>query len=137
MAKQQDNFKDVNEIEITREMLEAVAEAQLYREDVEIALKNFVGKITSKELKSLYRRILQHPDLPTIKKEFIEVEEMTLVDDDVNTINLVYNKLLKKAQFDGKYDVVAKILDKIRQLKSIDNNEMEFKIIFEGDDLQE
>ena len=44
---------------------------------------------------------------------------------------------MKKAQFDGKYDVVAKILDKIRQLKSIDNTEMEFKIIFEGDDLQE
>ncbi len=131
------NNDNVDDIEITREMLEAVAEAQLYREDVEIALKSFVGKITSKQLKNLYRRILQHPDLPKIKEEFIKVEEMTLIDDDVNTINLVYNKLLKKAQFDGKYDVVAKILDKIRQLKSIDNTEMEFKIIFEGDDLQE
>ena len=127
----------IDDIEITREMLEAVAEAQLYREDAEIALKSFVKKITSKQLKALYRKILQHPDLPKIKEEFLKVEELSLVDDDVNTIQLIYNKLLKKAQFDGKYDVVAKILDKIRQLKAIDNNEMEFKIIFEGDDLQE
>lgn len=132
-----EDFERIDDIEITREMLEAVAEAQLYREDAEIALKSFVKKITSKQLKALYRKILQHPDLPKIKEEFLKVEELSLVDDDVNTIQLIYNKLLKKAQFDGKYDVVAKILDKIRQLKAIDNNEMEFKIIFEGDDLQE
>lgn len=132
-----ENFEKIDDIEITREMLEAVAEAQLYREDAEIALKSFVKKITSKQLKALYRKILQHPDLPKIKEEFLKVEELSLVDDDVNTIQLIYNKLLKKAQFDGKYDVVAKILDKIRQLKAIDNNEMEFKIIFEGDNLQE
>ena len=132
-----EDFEKIDDIEITREMLEAVAEAQLYREDAEIALKSFVKKITSKQLKALYRKILQHPDLPKIKEEFLKVEELSLVDDDVNTIQLIYNKLLKKAQFDGKYDVVAKILDKIRQLKAIDNNEMEFKIIFEGDDLQE
>lgn len=132
-----EDFERIDDIEITREMLEAVAEAQLYREDAEIALKSFVKKISSKQLKALYRKILQHPDLPKIKEEFLKVEELSLVDDDVNTIQLIYNKLLKKAQFDGKYDVVAKILDKIRQLKAIDNNEMEFKIIFEGDDLQE
>lgn len=132
-----EDFERIDDIEITREMLEAVAEAQLYREDAEIALKSFVKKITSKQLKALYRKILQHPDLPKIKEEFLKVEELSLVDDDVNTIQLIYNKLLKKAQFDGKYDVVAKILDKIRQLKAIDNNEMEFKIIFEGDNLQE
>lgn len=132
-----EDFEKIDDIEITREMLEAVAEAQLYREDAEIALKSFVKKITSKQLKALYRKILQHPDLPKIKEEFLKVEELSLVDDDVNTIQLIYNKLLKKAQFDGKYDVVAKILDKIRQLKAIDNNEMEFKIIFEGDNLQE
>lgn len=132
-----DNYSDIDGIEITQEMLEAVAEAQLYRDDVELAIKKYAGKLTSRQLKHLYRKILKHPDLPKIKKDFITLEEQTLVDDDVNTISLVYNRLLKQAQFDGKYDVVAKILDKIRQLKAIDNEEMEFKIIFEGDNLKD
>ena len=126
-----------NEIEITREMLEAVVEAQIYREDPLIALKKYAGKISADELNTLYKNVLRHPSLEEVKKDVKTLEEATLIDDDVNTINLVYNRLLRKAQFDGKYDIVAKILDKIRQLKAIDNNEMEFKIIFEGDNLEE
>lgn len=118
-----------NEVEITKEMMEAVAEAQLYREDVLVALKKFVGKLGSKEIHELYQQILQHPDFQAIKKEIKALEELTLVDEDVNTILLYYNKLLRKAQFEGKYDVIVRILKEIRQIKAIEDEQMKFEVV--------
>lgn len=110
-------------------MMEAVAEAQLYREDVLVALKKFVGKLGSKEIYELYQQILQHPDFQAIKKEIKALEELTLVDEDVNTILLYYNKLLRKAQFEGKYDVIVRILKEIRQIKAIEDEQMQFEVV--------
>ena len=46
-------------IEITTEMLEAVALAQLYREDATLALRKIItAKLTSKEMTQLYKDIL-------------------------------------------------------------------------------
>ena len=54
---------------------------------------------------------------------------MSLVEDDVDTMMLFYNKLLKDAQRESKYEVAARILKEIRELKAIENEQMRFEIV--------
>ena len=42
---------------------------------------------------------------------------------------LFYNKLLKDAQRESKYEVAARILKEIRELKAIENEQMRFEIV--------
>ena len=120
---------DINDIEITEELMSAVALAQLYREDVVTTIKKLVPqKLTSTQMDMLYKKILTHPRFAEIKQDAINLECKTLVDDDMNTIMLYYNKLLKQAQYEGKYDVAARILKEIRQIKAIDNEQVKFEI---------
>lgn len=118
------------DIEITREMMEAVAYAQLYREDPILALQKINGgkRISNRDMDTILKNILRHPDFAQVKKEAIELETLTTVDDTIDTIQLNYNRLLKKAQAEGKYEVVLRVLDKIKQLKAIDNEQMKFEI---------
>lgn len=119
----------IDDIEITEELMDAVALAQLYREDVVTAIKKLVPqKLSSSQMDSLYKKILTHPKFAEIKKDAINLECKTLVDDDMNTIMLYYNKLLKQAQHEGKFDVAARILKEIRQIKAIDNEQVKFEI---------
>lgn len=118
------------DIEITDELLEAVALAQLYREDATQALRKVVTtKLTTKELTQLYKDILKHPRFQEVKQDAIKLEEATLIEDDSDTIMLFYNKLLKDAQQEKKYDVAARILGEIRKLKAIDDAEQKFEVI--------
>lgn len=120
----------MSDIEITKEMMEAVAYAQLYREDPILALQKINGgkRIANKEMDAMYRAILKHPDFPQVKEDAIKLESLTTVDDNIDTIQLNYNRLLKKAQAEGKYEVVLRVLDKIKQLKAIENEQMKFEI---------
>lgn len=119
----------LDNVEITDELMNAVALAQLYREDIVTAIKRLVSqKLTSAEMDTLYKRILTHPKFADIKQDAINLECKTLVDDDMNTIMLYYNKLLKQAQYEGKFDVAARILKEIRQIKAIDNEQVKFEI---------
>ena len=119
------------ELQITEEMLEKVALAQLYRDDPILELRKVVSsKLTSKEMDALYKRILKDPRFEETKKDAIKLEEATLIDDDSNTIMLYYNKLLREAQQEKKYEVAARILGEIRKLKAIDNEQTKFEIIF-------
>ena len=54
----------------------------------------------------------------------------TVYDDDRDTIMLQYNNLIRKATQEKKYEVVVRILDKIRMLQAIGDKEMEFKMVF-------
>lgn len=121
----------VNDIEITDEMMEAVALAQLYREDPILALRKIItDKLTNKEMETLYRRILEDPRLPDFKSGAVKIEEAAnFTDDTADTIMLYYNRLLRQAQFEKKYEVVLRILKEIRQLKAIENEQMKFEII--------
>ena len=120
---------DINDIEITEELMSAVALAQLYREDVVTTIKKLVPqKLTSAQMDALYKKILTHSRFAEIKQDAINLECKTLVDDDMNTIMLYYNKLLKQAQYEGKFDVAARILKEIRQIKAIDNEQVKFEI---------
>lgn len=122
MAKAED-------IEITPELMEAVALALLYREDAVLAIRKIISeKLNNSEIVELYKRIKNHPDFDRIKQDTIQAETLTLIDDNVDTIMLYYNKLLKQAQFEGKYEVVTRILKEIRQLKAIENEQMKFEI---------
>lgn len=118
------------DIEITDELLETVALAQLYREDATQALRKVITtKLTTKELTQLYKDILKHPRFQEVKQDAIKLEEATLIEDDSDTIMLFYNKLLKDAQQEKKYDVAARILGEIRKLKAIDDAEQKFEVI--------
>ena len=120
-----------NELQITEEMLDKVALAQLYRDDPILELRKVISsKLTSKEMDALYKRILKDPRFEATKKDAIKLEEATLIDDDSNTIMLYYNKLLRDAQQEKKYEVAARILGEIRKLKAIDNEQTKFEIVF-------
>lgn len=119
------------ELKITEEMLEKVALAQLYRDDPILELRKVISsKLTSREMDALYKRILKDPRFEATKKDAIKLEEATLIDDDSNTIMLYYNKLLRDAQQEKKYEVAARILGEIRKLKAIDNEQTKFEIVF-------
>lgn len=120
---------NIDDVEITEELMDAVALTQLYREDVVTTIKKLVPqKLTSAQMDALYKKILTHPKFAEIKQDAINLECKTLVDDDMNTIMLYYNKLLKQAQYEGKFDVSARILKEIRQIKAIDNEQVKFEI---------
>ena len=121
---------NVNDIEITDVMIDAVVSAQLYREDyVDNLRKAGNPKISNLEVQQLYKRILDLPDFDEKKKAAIDLQKMSLVEDDVDTMMLFYNKLLKDAQREGKYEVAARILKEIRELKSIENEQMRFEVV--------
>lgn len=118
------------DIEITDEMIEAVALSQLYREDPILALRKVVKeKLSQADMTKLYKDILKHPRFNEVKQDAIKLEEATLIDDNVDTIMLYYNKLLRDAQFEKKYEVAARILGEIRKLKAIENEQMKFEIV--------
>lgn len=121
---------DINNIEITEDIMQAVALAQLYREDATLALRKVISqKLTNSEMSALYRRILKNPRLKEIQQDIIKMEKATLFNEDMDTIMLYYNKLLQDAQFEKKYEVAARILGEIRKLKAIDNEQMKFEIV--------
>lgn len=121
---------DVNSIEITDAMIDAVVSAQLYREDyIDNLRKAGIPKITNLEVQALYKRIVDSPDFEERKQTSIDIEKKSLINDDVDTMMLFYNKLLKDAQRDGNYDAAARILKQIKELKAIDNERMKFEIV--------
>ena len=94
---------DINDIEISYSLIETVVLAQLYRRDPLLDLRAVVKeKLTNKELSALHKRILQSPKFGEMKRDIIKLEELTLVDDSVDTIALMYNNMLKQAQFEKK-----------------------------------
>lgn len=120
----------MKDLSITREMIEAVVLAQLYREDPAERLRRAItGKYTSSEFNAVYHNILSHPDFSKIKDEIIQTEKMTCIEDDSETVMLIYNKLLRDAQKEKKYEVAARILSEIRKLKAIDDAEQKFEVI--------
>ena len=122
---------DISKIEITKEMIEELVIACLYREDEGIAIRKYVDrKITDSELNNLVRRIKSCPEFEQIKKDIISLEEAGLIDDDMGTIMLQYNRMMRKAMKEGKYEVGVRILKEIRQLKAIENEQMKFEVVF-------
>ena len=111
-------------------MIDAVVSAQSYRADpIDNLRKAGIPKLTNFEVQALYKRIIESPDFNEKKKAAIDLQKMSLVEDDVDTMMLFYNKLLKDAKREGKYEVAARILKEIRELKSIENEQMRFEII--------
>lgn len=116
-------------MEITREMMEAVALSLLYNEREDTRLRQIIQKkISSKEMEQLIKDIKLHPDFKDIKEDIVKIESAGLIDDNMDTILLQYNKMLQNAMFECKYDIAMRILKEIKQIKSIDNTENEFKI---------
>lgn len=116
-------------MEITREMMEAVALSLLYNEREDTRLRQIIQKkMSSKEMEQLIKDIKLRPDFKDIKEDIVKIESAGLIDDNMDTILLQYNKMLQDATFEKKYDIAMRILKEIKQIKSIDNTENEFKI---------
>ena len=116
-------------MEITREMMEALALSLLYNEREDTRLRQVIQKkMSSKEMEQLIKDIKLHPDFKNIKEDIVRIESAGLIDDNMDTILLQYNKMLQNATFECKYDIAMRILKEIAQIKSIDNTENEFKI---------
>lgn len=119
------------ENEITTEMYETLVEASLYGEDPELALKKVVPKSWGmSNTKAAIRFMQANKDkLNEVKKEILDIEKASLIEQDQDTIMLMYKKLIEKAQKEGKYEVVTRILREIRQMKAIENEQMKFEVI--------
>ena len=116
-------------MEITREMMEAVALSLLYNEREDTRLRQVIQKkMSSKEMEQLIKDIKLNPGFKDIKEDIVRIESAGLIDANMDTILLQYNKMLQNATFEGNYDIVMRILKEIKQIKSIDNTENEFKI---------
>ena len=116
-------------MEITREMMEAVALSLLYNEREDTRLRQVIQKkMSSKEMEQLIKDIKLNPDFKDIKEDIVKIESAGLIDANMDTILLQYNKMLQDATFEKKYDIAMRILKEIKQIKSIDNTENEFKI---------
>ena len=124
--------KDIDfENQITTEMYEALVEASLYGEDAELALKKIVPKSwTVGDTKAAIRYMQSNREkLEEVKNDIVQIEKASLIEQDQDTIMLMYKKLIEKAQKEGKYEVVTRILREIRQMKAIENEQMKFEVV--------
>ena len=122
----------IEDVEITDEMREAVALAILYREDPILALRKVDScpkKISNHDINLIYNKIRNDPSFNQFKQNVIKVESNTLVEDNLDTIMLMYNKMLRDATAEKKYDVVARILKEIRQVKAIEDEQTKFEVV--------
>lgn len=123
---------NIDGVEITDEMKEAVALAILYREDPILALRKVDScpkKISNRDLNLIYNKIRNAPDFEELKNSIKGVEAHTLVEDDMDTIMLMYNKMLRDATAEKKYDVIIRILKEIRQIKAIEDEQTKFEVV--------
>ena len=123
---------DINGVEITDEMKEAVTLAVLYREDPILALRKVDScpkKISNRDINLIYNKIRNAPDFEELKNSIKGVETHTLVKDDMDTIMLMYNKMLREATAEKKYDVIIRILKEIRQIKAIEDEQTKFEVV--------
>lgn len=121
------------ETDVSKQMFEVVAEALLYKEDAKDSLKK--SKLCPKnwtmaDYDKVVKYILRHPDFKEVQQDYEKLQSSTLIDDNINTIMLMYNRMLQQAQAEQKYDVVVRILKEIRQIKAIENEQMKFEITF-------
>ena len=116
--------------DITLEMIEAVAQCLVYREEYEPYLKEVCPRDwRPQDLDKAYNLILADERLDQVKETVKALEKKTLIDDDKDTLMLVYNSLLMDAKRNGKFDVVARILKEIRQLKQLDKDDTVFEVV--------
>lgn len=123
---------DIDGVEITDEMKEAVALAVLYREDPILALRKVDScpkKISNHDINLIYNKIRNAPDFEELKNSMKNIEAHTLVKDDMDTIMLMYNKMLREATAEKKYDVIIRILKEIRQIKAIEDEQTKFEVV--------
>lgn len=123
---------DIDGVEITDEMKEAVALAILYREDPILALRKVDScpkKISNRDLNLIYNKIRNAPDFEELKNSIKGVEAHTIVKDDMDTIMLMYNKMLRDATAEKKYDVIIRVLKEIRQIKAIEDEQTKFEVV--------
>lgn len=118
-----------DDIDVTEELCYAVAEAVINRDDI-IKTITKTTKCTNARAVVLQKEVLNSALYKQIFEDYKNTIKSTVYDDDRDTIMLQYNNLIRKATQEKKYEVVVRILDKIRMLQAIGDKEMEFKMVF-------
>lgn len=121
------------EKDITPEMYEAVVEAVLYAElpaQKLKALRLCPKTWTMNEVDKAVQYIIRSDKFKQVKEDYVRYQKGTLIEEDIDTLMLKYNRYLQEAQKEGKYDVVVRILKEIRELKAIESSEMRFEVTF-------
>lgn len=126
--KRQVNNAD-DDFDITEELCYAVAEAVINRDDIVKAIMK-TTKCTTARAISLQAEVLNSDKYKEIFEDYKNTLKNTVYEDDQDTIMIQYNNLIRKATQEKKYEVVVRILDKIRQLQAIGDKEMDFKMTF-------
>lgn len=119
-----------NKYELTDELLYAVAEAVINRDNIIKAISKTIGCTESKAVQ-LQKEVLSSPRYKEVFEDYKAMLKSTVYEDDADTIMIQYNNLIRKATQEKKYEVVVRIIDKIRQLQAIGDKEMEFKVTFD------
>lgn len=124
-----DNSEEKESIDITEELCYAVAEAVLLKEDICKAICK-VTRCGAARAIQLQKEVLSSPLYKQIFDDYKNIATSTVFQEDENTIMVQYNNLIRKATAEKKYEVVVRILDKIRLMQAIGDKEMEFKMTF-------
>lgn len=122
--------KEKDKYELTDELLYAVAEAVINRDNIIKAISKTIGCTESKAVQ-LQKEVLSSPRYKEVFEDYKSMLKSTVYEDDADTIMIQYNNLIRKATQEKKYEVVVRIIDKIRQLQAIGDKEMEFKVTFD------
>lgn len=116
-----------------KELWDVIAEALIQLEDpVQAIIKSFRGtkKCSPGEANDIYKTVIKDDKFQEYLKEYQEVAECGLISENNNTIRLKLNKIYGKAIKEGKFDTAIKTLASVAKMLNIEQEQMEFKIIF-------
>ena len=116
-----------------RELWDVIAEALLQLEDVPQAIvkaRKGTSKCTVQEASEIQKTVVKNPEFQEYLKEYTEIAEAGLIDENNNTIRLKLNKIFGRAIREGKYDTAIKTLASVAKMLNIQDKQMEFNITF-------
>ena len=116
-----------------RELWDVIAEALIQLEDVPQAIvkaRKGTSKCTVQEASEIQKTVVKNPEFQEYLKEYTEIAEAGLIDENNNTIRLKLNKIFGRAIREGKYDTAIKTLASVAKMLNIQDKQMEFNITF-------
>lgn len=122
------NFKE-EDWEVTEALCFAVAEAAYNRRDVIEAIMQSTSCSRTKAFK-MQDKITKSDLYKKCFDDYKNMQEATVFSESKKSMMVHYNELIKQATTQRKYEIVLRILDKIKELQGINNDEMDFNITF-------
>lgn len=115
--------------DVTETLCFAVAEAAYNRMDITEAIMKAANCTRTKAFK-LQDKITKSELYKKCFDEYKAMQEATVFGESRKSMMVHYNELIRQATNQKKYEIVLRILDKIKELQGINNDEMDFNITF-------